>query len=306
MQFLLSLGSIILGVWLLFLLLRKRKERLDFFTDKKQHKKTEIINESIIDIKALANVPIHRRIYVYLYSSVLPLGKKVVLKVFIYYFSWLCLASFLSVRILHLDIIVGLILFLFVATIIGLMLLHRMARHHFNVGFPEALNMLSSAITAGDSLMHAIIYVGKKLDNDVGQEFKRMGERLQIGESPDDVLKRACRRFPYSEFVFFTITLRANINRGGQLRDIIQRLNRVMFESRALEKKKKALTAEARMSSKIVAIIPFGVIIMLRFLSPENFDFLFTNSHGQLLLYYVIVSEAIGMAIMYAFMRGIR
>ncbi len=174
----------------------------------------------------------------------------------------------------------------------------------FNERFPDALNMLSSAVSAGESITHAIAFVGKKLEGDVGKEFKVMGERLQFGESPDEVFKKACVRFPYPTFRFFVITLRANMNRGGQLRDVISRLNRLMFDARAVERKKYALTSEARISAKIVCATPFFFLFILQFLSPENYEFVMFHAEGRPILYYVLISEAIGMLIIWGLLKG--
>lgn len=131
-----------------------------------------------------------------------------------------------------------------------------------------------------------------------------MGERLQLGESPDNVFRKSCERFPYPSFYFFVITLRANMQRGGQLKDVMARLNRLMFDARAIEKKKFALTAEARMSAKIVAAIPFSVLFALQFTSPENFEFLMFSEAGRPILYYLIVSESLGLFIVWMLMKG--
>jgi tight adherence protein B len=175
---------------------------------------------------------------------------------------------------------------------------------HFEEHFPDALNMLASAVSAGESIMHAIGYVGNNLEGDVGKEFKLMFERLRIGETPDDVFRKACDRFPYSSFQFFIITLRANLNRGGQLKDVINRINRVMFDARAIEKKKLALTSEARMSAKIVGSIPFFFLFFMQYMSPQNYEYVMFNEAGRPILYYMLVSEFIGMFIIWKLMRN--
>ncbi|MUK30476.1 pilus assembly protein TadB [Aliivibrio fischeri] len=186
----------------------------------------------------------------------------------------------------------------------GYVWLQEREQKQFNERFPDALNMLSSAVSAGESITHAIAFVGKKLEGDVGKEFKIMGERLQLGESPDEVFKKSCVRFPYPAFRFFVITLRANMNRGGQLRDVISRLNRLMFDARAVERKKYALTSEARISAKIVCATPFFFLFILQFLSPENYEFVMFHAEGRPILYYVLISEAIGMLIILGLLKG--
>lgn len=198
----------------------------------------------------------------------------------------------------------------FITVLLGLFFgyrwLNSRERKQFDQSFPDALNMLTSAVSAGESIMHAIIYVGNTLDGEVGKEFKMMGSRLQLGESPDDVFRKSCRRFPYPAFYFFVITMRANMQRGGQLKDIIQRLNRIMFNARSVEKKKYAMTAEARTSAKIVGAIPFAFLFMLQYLSPENYEFVMFHPEGKPILYYVLISEFVGISVVWGLMKGVR
>ncbi|WP_180770991.1 type II secretion system F family protein [Vibrio parahaemolyticus] len=176
----------------------------------------------------------------------------------------------------------------------------------FKDNFPDALNILSGALSSGQSIVHAFEYVGTQLDNEVGEEFKKMSERLLIGEDPDEVLARSAASFPYVEYFFFAATIRINLSRGGQLKDVINRINRIMFEARAIEKKKNALTSEARASAKIIAALPVIFIMILKVTSPENYNFVMFEEGGKPIFYYVLVSEAIGFFFIYMILRGVR
>ncbi|CAK6715343.1 Flp pilus assembly protein TadB [Vibrio harveyi] len=176
----------------------------------------------------------------------------------------------------------------------------------FKDNFPDALNILSGALSSGQSIVHAFEYVGTQLDNEVGEEFKKMSERLLIGEDPDDVLARSASSFPYVEYFFFAATIRINLSRGGQLKDVINRINRIMFEARAIEKKKNALTSEARASAKIIAALPIIFIMILKFTSPDNYNFVMFEEGGKPIFYYVLISEAIGFFFIYIILRGVK
>lgn len=234
------------------------------------------------------------------------LGDKAVAKLVFILAVLLLLGFQLNQRFFHGNLLAMEVIVVTAGLILGSVWLKKRERKRFEESFPEALNMLTSAIAAGESIMHAIIFVGKSLDGDVGKEFKIMGERLQLGESPDEVFRKSCRRFPYSSFHFFIITLRANMSRGGQLKEVMSRLNRLMFTARSTEKKKKAMTAEARMSAKMVGAIPFVFLFMLQYLSPENYDFVMFDPNGRPILYYVLISEFIGISIILLLMRGVK
>ncbi|WP_234493857.1 type II secretion system F family protein [Vibrio maritimus] len=179
-------------------------------------------------------------------------------------------------------------------------------RKEFEKSFPDALNIMMSAVTAGDSLMQAITYVGDTMGNSIGRDFKYMGNRLKMGETPEVVLQRACKIYPYPEFVFFTLTLKANISRGGQLKGVLAKLIRVLVDSRTMEKKKLAMTSEARMSAKIVALIPVGFCVLLSSISPDKLDFILYDPDGRGILYYVVGSELLGLAVIWLLMKGVR
>ena len=183
--------------------------------------------------------------------------------------------------------------------------LKQLQEQSFKQNFPDALTILGGAMSAGQSIVHAFEYVGNQLDNEVGMEFKTMSERLLIGEDADDVLERSSNRFPYLEYFFFISTIRINLSRGGQLKEVINKINRIMFESRAMEKKKNALTSEARSSAKIVACLPVIFIIILKFTSPENYDFVMFQDGGKPIFYYVLISESIGFFIIWLILKTV-
>lgn len=179
-------------------------------------------------------------------------------------------------------------------------------RSEFEQLFPDALNIMMSSITAGESVTQSIIYVGKALDNSIGYQFRDMGERLKLGEPVEQVFARANKHFPYPVFLFFTVTVRANISRGGQLKSVMAKLIRVLVDARTMEKKKGAMTSEARLSAKIVGSLPFLFMLLLSYINPKNIDFVLTDESGRYILYYVLISEAIGMFIIWLLIRSVR
>lgn len=263
-------------------------------------------NDQAIDFQSLLEKSLFQKIAEHWRNLLNQLGSLAVLKVIGFVLLLFFIGSELNARFIRGSdlLIIGIVEV--VGIIYGLSWLSNRAQKQFEEAFPDALNMLASAVSAGESIMHAIMYVGKSLDSDVGAEFKKMGERLQMGETPDDVFRKACERFPYPSFQFFVITLRANMHRGGQLKDVMTRLNRLMFDARAIEKKKYALTAEARTSAKIVAAIPFTFLFMLQYLSPENYEFVMFHEDGRPILYYMLISEFIGISIIWMLMKGVK
>ncbi|GAM58826.1 flp pilus assembly protein tadB [Vibrio ishigakensis] len=67
-----------------------------------------------------------------------------------------------------------------------------------------------------------------------------------------------------------------------------------------------AMTSEARISAKIVGAIPFCFMFLLNWISPKDLEFVLFNPDGKWILYYVLISEGIGMFIVWWLVKSIR
>jgi len=295
------------GVGILIYLILNRKPKHSFMHEFNRTVRVDnMVSDQAVNYQSLTDKTLFQKIKESWNNLNKQLGSFAILKVIAFIYLLSLVGMEVNERFIRGNTILIISIVEVSGVVYGYLWLQARAERLFEEAFPDALNMLASAVSAGESIMHAIIYVGKSLDGDVGAEFKTMGDRLQMGESPEDVFKKACLRFPYPSFQFFIITLRANMHRGGQLKDVITRLNRLMFDARAIEKKKYALTSEARASAKIVAAIPFAFLFMLQYLSPENYEFVMFKEAGRPILYYVLASEFIGISIVWGLMRGVR
>ncbi len=72
------------------------------------------------------------------------------------------------------------------------------------------------------------------------------------------------------------------------------------------DKKKMAMTSEARISAKIVAVIPLAFCGLLSVISPDKLDFILYDPDGRGILYYVVGSEFLGLAVIWLLMKGVR
>lgn len=174
----------------------------------------------------------------------------------------------------------------------------------FNETFPEVLQVLSASTSSGGGILQGIERCGKDVSGELGVEFKNIYRRLSIGEDINTVFNDIYFRYPYKELYFFIITIKTNIDKGGQIKEIISRLSRVIANSNKMEKKKKSMTSEARMSAFIVGALPVIFFIIMRFMMPENFDFVINNPDGRWILYYTVGSELFGMGIIWWLMRS--
>ncbi|CAH0529687.1 type II secretion system F family protein [Vibrio hippocampi] len=293
---------ILFAIALLFMGDSKQK-KIDHYFDLQSHDSETL---KAINVKSLSGNKQGQRLKQAMLPIMAILGPRFALYIVLYILASVAAAFYILANLLSSDNYWLVIPISIVIVAFGYRLVTNRRRSQFEQTFPDALNIMMSAVTAGDSLMQAICYVGDTMDNAIGKEFKLMGDRLRLGETPEVVLQRSCKHYPYPEFIFFTVTLRANISRGGQLKGVLARLIRVLVESRTLEKKKMAMTSEARMSAKIVALIPVAFMFILNMINPQSIDFIVNDPEGRIVLYYVLGSEALGLSIIWWLVRGVR
>jgi tight adherence protein B len=171
------------------------------------------------------------------------------------------------------------------------------ARRYFDERFPEALSIITAAISSGASIHEGLKRCGVDITGPLGAEFNRIVRRLNVGEDPDQVFSDAWNIFNYKEFYFFSTVMLVSIKRGGQLKMLIARLSKIVSDTKTMERRRNSLTSEARMSAKIVAAIPIGFLFLMKFTMPENFDFIMNTDSGRVILYYMIGSVSLGMGI---------
>ncbi|MFP5595624.1 type II secretion system F family protein [Kluyvera sp. 142486] len=179
------------------------------------------------------------------------------------------------------------------------------SRTEFERDFSEALNIINSSVRVGRPVLQGFDECAKMINSDFGQEFKRILMRLDIGDEPERVFMDSYYRYPYSEYFSFVITVLINLKGGGQVSEVMTRLTMLISASKALDRKKIAMTAEARMSVKVLVIIPVFFFFFIKFVSPDNFEVLIGTDSGRLILYYAIGSILTGIWLVWMMMNKV-
>ncbi|MDU8924171.1 type II secretion system F family protein [Pasteurellaceae bacterium LIM206] len=226
------------------------------------------------------------------------LGRNILISFLIFFASFVVNYEFIKLE-RNIFLAVFLVLFILFVWKKG----QRRNKKIFEEMFPEVIQILNSATSSGAGLLQALGHCGRDIPGQLGNEFKNIHKRLSIGEDPHSVFEDSYTRYPYKEFYFFITIVRINLDKGGQIREVIARLGRVIADSKKMEQKKKAMTSEARMSAMIVGAFPVIFFILMKFMMPENFDFVINDPNGQIVLYYVLGSEILGMLIIWWLMR---
>ncbi len=164
----------------------------------------------------------------------------------------------------------------------------------FETQFPEALDMISRAIRAGNALSGAIRLVGEEMPDPIGHEFRQVSEEIMLGMDPGEALSRLEERAPVQDISFFCTAIRIQRTSGGNLAEILDRLAEVIRERFKILSYARVLSAQHKWSAVCVGLSPLIMAVIFQLLHPGYFDALLTSPLGPWLIAAGLILEAIG------------
>lgn len=173
--------------------------------------------------------------------------------------------------------------------------LARRFRKRFLDQLPQAIDMVMRASMAGVPPTQAIRNVGADMAAPLGPEFRDIGDSLYLGEDLEAVMREAMERIAIPEFSFFGVYLMVQRSTGGSMGETLQNLSAVIRSRSELDLKVRAMTAEGRASSLVMAILPFAVFGIMFLLNRDYARVLFQTEAGRTLLLVSLGMIAVGM-----------
>jgi tight adherence protein B len=188
--------------------------------------------------------------------------------------------------------------------IVGLPLFAVRATYHFLIErfrirfltvFPDTLDLIIRAVRAGIPVVQAISTAGRETDEPVRATFRMMGDALRLGADLSEVLDQARKRLQIADFSFFTVCLLLQRETGGNLAETLENLAGIIRSRRDIRLKTKALTAEGRLATNIISVVPFGVAGMLYIVNRPYIELLFNTRAGHKIMTLAAVLLTIGL-----------
>jgi len=162
---------------------------------------------------------------------------------------------------------------------------------------PDAMSLILRAIRAGLPMGEALANVARELSSPSREEFAQVVNNISIGQAVDQALFGLAERSSLTEYYFFAVTVGLQAQTGGNLGETLENLADMVRKRVSMAGKLKALTAEARMSAIILAILPFAVAGVISVMSPGHLDPLFESDFGFRLLLIGGTLLAVGLLI---------
>lgn len=171
--------------------------------------------------------------------------------------------------------------------------------------FPDALAMIVRSIRVGVPVIDAVRNVSLAGPAPTAPEFGRLVEQISLGTPLDEAVTELAVRTGLAEYRFFATALSLQTQTGGTLSETLENLADVIRKRAALKSRGHAMTAEARTSSAILAILPFLTGGMLYALNPSYMMILFIDPTGKMFFSAAVISLLLGVLTIRAIIKSV-
>lgn len=172
-----------------------------------------------------------------------------------------------------------------------------------NLEFLDALYSLSAALSSGYAAENIWREALKDLkvmyddENLIIQEFQYMVERINNNITIEEVLSEFALRTGLENISDFCQVFLTGKATGGNLVKIVQNTSRIINDKVEVKREIMTLIAAKKLESRIMNIIPMGIIIYLRVFSSGFLDSLYHNVFGFLFMTIVLIIYYIAICI---------
>jgi len=138
----------------------------------------------------------------------------------------------------------------------------------FRDQLPDALDMLVSAMKAGYSFQAAMRFIGEEINAPLGPEFMRFYEEQRLGMEVRTALLALQGRVDSLDLKMFVTAVLIQRETGGNLSEVLGNIGTLMRERAALKADIETLTAESKMSARVLSLLPLVVFIIINLINP--------------------------------------
>ena len=168
---------------------------------------------------------------------------------------------------------------------------------HFLENLPDALELMSRALSAGHGFAEALHMVSTEMPEPIATEFRKTYEEQNLGLSVKLALENLAERVPLLDLRLCITAIMIQRETGGNLAEILEKVGYTIRERFRILEDLKTLTTSSRMSAWILCALPLFVAIAVTYMNPDYMSVLWTDPRGHKLLLAAAVMQVSGMLI---------
>jgi tight adherence protein B len=174
---------------------------------------------------------------------------------------------------------------------------------HFLEHLPDALDLMSRALSAGHAFSEAMHMVSAEMPEPIATEFRKTYEEQNLGLSLKLALENLTQRIPLLDLRMCVTAVLIQRETGGNLAEILEKVAYTIRERFRIMGDLKTLTTSSRMSAWLLCGLPIFVSIVITIMNPDYMGVLWRDQRGHYLIASALFLQATGMLIVRKILR---
>lgn len=159
---------------------------------------------------------------------------------------------------------------------------------------PDTLRSMSTCFSAGYTIFQTFSHLSHEGKGLIKSLFTKCTNILQTGGTVSSSLNYLKNVKEVPELTFLAVALDVQHQTGGSIKPVIESAKDMVENKLELMRMLQVQTAQAKLSARIVMILPFALITIFSIISPGFLTPFFTSFFGILLLLIACLMQAAG------------
>jgi tight adherence protein B len=171
------------------------------------------------------------------------------------------------------------------------------SRRHakFDEQLPATLQLIAGALQAGHSLQQAVDTVVHEAGDPIASEFQRVLTEARLGRPLEEAFEAMAKRTGSVDFEWTVMAIRLQRQVGGNLAEVLSTVSQTIRDRYSLKRQIRALSAEGRLSSLILSILPVLLFAALMVFNPLFLRPLYTTGRGIVMMVAAFILMVLGV-----------
>ncbi len=168
----------------------------------------------------------------------------------------------------------------------------------FERQFVDAMQLAARSLRSGHPLMGAFQLVSEEMPPPVSDLFEEICQQHEMGASLEDSLAQAAEDAPTTDVGLFAASVAIQVNSGGSLSDMMDRLAAVIRDRMRIARRTRVLSAQTQLSKRVLIGLPIVMFILLNVIATEYMSAFYETTAGNIMLAIGVTALVMGSWVM--------
>jgi tight adherence protein B len=164
----------------------------------------------------------------------------------------------------------------------------------FSEQLPDSLDLIRAALQAGHSFGAALLVVAEEFPDPIAEEFRIVAEEMRLGLPTREALYNLRERVDDPNVPILIVGILVAHEVGGNMAEVLDNTAYTVRERFKLLRDVLVMTAQGRMSGRLLTALPILVALAMVTLNPLYFMPMLESQTGRYMIAYAVLSVTAG------------